>query len=1658
MDPPDHCTIKVPVISLHRSRSVPYNRIRMSINEALANSIARIVDDRVRSSFAERDSVLTQMHESLQDVATLLKQRTLNMQTLQNKMMNSSNRSNSFNANHHRLVAPSAAANQLGFKTAGHENTHKHTTPSRPRGNATTPGYFSPRKAKTHRAGIVISSKTRSGKNRIGYASKTHGGGGSGFILEQQSAKTNALISLNDTSSTTAWSKRDDKGTLVIPTPNELPRVARKKFHDSHGWTSPRDRHDHNTKEYIQKKTKITISDTHRLKHTEASKTAIFRPTTWRPSKKDKLPPGKGLVLEWVYGYGRSINLASHVSNANAIYHLKTSELVWAVAGVCVMFDENRMTQRFFVGHDGEVSCLAVHPNGLLVASGQMSRSNAKICIWSAGSHASFENVNRSRNNLQSSSYDPSDSKYPRYAPEICKPLQLPIGNGVAALDFSPDGKYILSIAMNMHHTMTLWDWKKRIPLSSVKSHSAPVYFCRFNPYQHYVDGGGENQVNEDECKKYSVYTAVTGGLNHLKVWTLRFENIDENENDQEDWDENGEIITKVSNANRGNANTGFLSKNDHQLFASFRDTKKNETSTNHPTQWRHSFKPKETDQKGVDRVGYNARQKKGMTLEESAHNNNNRENRNNAGSEDRYTNRNNDRWCWTISGHSVKTKKNKNVPTNKLPGRDTTYCLCFLPNGLGTGGACITGSNQGHLTFWHQQVEQGAAKLIPRATSRRGIMDRIITGWDPVGWQGVTLPNGHDGHAITCIAAMAEQTPDQQLRFLTGGRDLRIIIWDIPTDRVTSTKPKQMLALRVDSCPIGILLNYNKALVSTVLNGLLELDISNETKQLKPNVLFHGHTKSVNCIDTYPQHNVPIFCTVGNDAVVRMWSLRERRQLTEAVLPSAGISCAFSKNGELLVVGTANGGVLIYGVRSNYPPGLDLRYQDVPSKLAQKEIVQQGGDAAGGWPAPNPQNTKTIATSPTSPLSKSPQQPTRFDSGSSSLIVRLPHAMTAVRFSPNGLHLVAASRDHHLYLYKEHEDPNALPGSFCQIGVFKGHWSAVTQVDWSSDSSTIMSNGADREILYWNPTTMKQDCATMAKRDMKWDTWTCVLGWPMQGAWNNKTGTGLVHDGIDKSARLFMDGNLRKNSHWLNQIRAGQHGFGSNGGEANYFQHNNSNGNKGIGASKQKRLAVDTMNLLGVARSNGGKLLATGDVQHQVSMFRYPAVQGAKSKRYRGHGSMVKCVRFAQDDQFLLSAGGLDNSIFLWNVTSMDNDPSLLTLNFAHSHLESFRFQSQPHASNPPSSSSVGPSRLLRGVGEPRDRKLVLEEDRRANENAWKYLEGKSSVPPSSTNITTGRSMLPEESLVKTTTLEEVDEEKEKMWEYLDEAIEVPTDGTALLNNPLLYHSSSSPSASSSVLALVEKGQEEINKWDFLNNDSTQMSTLPVFDSLKKKPFRLGKPTSQNAKVKEINIEKEKSQSVLDNVENGNDLKDFAQAEDEVEEEREEEKEEEKEEVNVPHLFTCFGLFDFESSGDGEIKSFEKEDEIYVTSIEEEDGWWRGRKNKKELGSWGLLFPKNRVYTVIEYENKQYMLTTDDEPDIFTMSRTGEWDPKEENIVQGSSKDGEEPIFVGHWEASTKTLITVHEDETIPSERLDWSSSYLVGCPGHATIQSEEK
>lgn len=83
--------------------------------------------------------------------------------------------------------------------------------------------------------------------------------------------------------------------------------------------------------------------------------------------------------------------------------------------------------------------------------------------------------------------------------------------------------------------------------------------------------------------------------------------------------------------------------------------------------------------------------------------------------------------------------------------------------------------------------------------------------------------------------------------------------------------------------------------------------------------------------------------------------------------------------------------------------------------------------------------------------------------------------------------------------------------GSYSRAARCAGHSSTVRHIDWAADSSCVQSNSAAYEILYHNPKTGKQVVET--QRDTKWDTWTCVLGFPVMGIWPDGS------DGTDVNA-----------------------------------------------------------------------------------------------------------------------------------------------------------------------------------------------------------------------------------------------------------------------------------------------------------------------------------------------------------------------------------------------------------------------------------------------------------------------------------------------------------------------------------------------------------
>jgi len=163
------------------------------------------------------------------------------------------------------------------------------------------------------------------------------------------------------------------------------------------------------------------------------------------------------------------------------------------------------------------------------------------------------------------------------------------------------------------------------------------------------------------------------------------------------------------------------------------------------------------------------------------------------------------------------------------------------------------------------------------------------------------------------------------------------------------------------------------------------------------------------------------------------------------------------------------------------------------------------------------------------------------------------------LKFSPNGRWLAACSRDNYIYLF-------AAELQWKKVAVLKGHSSFALHVDWSVDSTRLQTNDGAHEILFWEvkvidkkdppPEPVKKQgqqgfgqqggqfgqaagqfgqgqgqggqqqgqqqgfgqqkkkgkpplvvratrCESAYEvRQTEWATWTCALGWPVQGIW----------------------------------------------------------------------------------------------------------------------------------------------------------------------------------------------------------------------------------------------------------------------------------------------------------------------------------------------------------------------------------------------------------------------------------------------------------------------------------------------------------------------------------------------------------------------------
>lgn len=173
-------------------------------------------------------------------------------------------------------------------------------------------------------------------------------------------------------------------------------------------------------------------------------------------TKVDGLPSER-LKLDWVYGYrGRDCR-----SN---LHYLPTGEMVYFVAAVVVLYNVEELSQRHYLGHTDDVKCLAVHPNKLLIASGQVAGHDKRegrphVNIWDSVSLNTLHILG----------------------------LAGDFDRSIACLAFSKlDGGALLCVVDEGHdHSISVWDWQKGergLKLVETKSSADPVLAVEFHP------------------------------------------------------------------------------------------------------------------------------------------------------------------------------------------------------------------------------------------------------------------------------------------------------------------------------------------------------------------------------------------------------------------------------------------------------------------------------------------------------------------------------------------------------------------------------------------------------------------------------------------------------------------------------------------------------------------------------------------------------------------------------------------------------------------------------------------------------------------------------------------------------------------------------------------------------------------------------------------------------------------------------------------------------------------------------------------------------------------------------------------------------------------------------------------------------------------------
>ena len=180
-------------------------------------------------------------------------------------------------------------------------------------------------------------------------------------------------------------------------------------------------------------------------------------------AQKRPAAPENSLTLKWCAGY------RGHDCRENVKY-AQSGEVVFHSAALGVVYNRENHTQRFYTAHSDDLLCLTIHPTKDIVASGQIGRE-PEIHVWDV---AELNTIS------------------------IFKGVHE---RGICAVEFTSDGKRLLSVGLSDNHCVAVWDWRRGECVSQVNGSKDKVFCVLSNP----MDS--------------SLF--VTTGVKHIKFWKI---------------------------------------------------------------------------------------------------------------------------------------------------------------------------------------------------------------------------------------------------------------------------------------------------------------------------------------------------------------------------------------------------------------------------------------------------------------------------------------------------------------------------------------------------------------------------------------------------------------------------------------------------------------------------------------------------------------------------------------------------------------------------------------------------------------------------------------------------------------------------------------------------------------------------------------------------------------------------------------------------------------------------------------------------------------------------------------------------------------------------------------------------------------------------------